>query len=144
MQTLDPQTYSKVVSTLPPLSRAATSTFDGAAVDTAGFSGGWAKIIVYCGALDNAVTVTGVVAEATTSGGSYTNITNSGFTIVTTADDNTVFTGIVRLNPRSQFLRVSTTHTVSANACVYAVAIELFHPDTFREFTADTVRFTTA
>lgn len=140
MQQLDPQTYSKAVNTLAPLSRAAIQSFDGSAVDTAGYSGGWAKILIHCGALDNAVTLTGVVAEATTSGGVYTSIANSGFTIATSADDNTVVVGVVRLRPRSQFLRVTTTHAASANACVYGVTIELFGPDRAIDY-GETLRF---
>lgn len=141
MQQLDAQTYTKVFSTLVPISRAAIQAFDGAAVDTAGFSGGWAKIIVYCGALDNAATVVGVVQECATSGGTYTSVTNSGFSIVTASDDNTVFVGYVRLRGRQQFLRVQTTHSVSANACVYAVAIECVAPDRAIDYANESPRF---
>ncbi len=141
MQNIDPQTYSKVFHTLAPLSRAATSTFDGSAVDTAGFSGGWAKVIVHCGALDNAVTIAGVVQESTASGGTYTNVTNGGFSIVTASDDNTVFVGVVRLRARQQFLRVSTTHTASANACVYGVTIELFNSERAIDYANESPRF---
>lgn len=141
MQLLDPKFYTLSRSTLVPLSRAATSNFDGTAVDTLGFSGGWAKVEFHAGALDNAVTLTGVVQEADTSGGSYTDVANSGFTITTTSEDNTMVVGSVRLTGRKQFLRVRTTHAASANACVYSVSFVLIRPDSQRDVTFETYRF---
>jgi hypothetical protein len=141
MQLLDPKFYTKDAHTLAPASRAATGDNNGSAVDTLGFSGGWAKVKFHAGALDNAVTLTGVVQESDTSGGTYTDISNSGFTINTTNDDNTVVAAaLVRLQSRKQFLRVKTTHAASANACIYGVSIGLIRPDSQRDVTFETYR----
>jgi len=145
MQVLDPVTYSKRFPCLPPLSRTTGTPFLGAAVDTTGFSGGYALVCVYTGVLDDAVTLTGVVQESATSGGSYSSITNSGFTITTTSttEEGLVIVGQVRLGVggRLPFLKVQMTHAGSTNACVYAVWIECFHPDANRDITLETLRF---
>ena len=103
---------TKAVQTLAPISRSA-GTVNGTAVDAKGFAE--ALIILNSGTNEATGTLDAKVQECDTVGGTYADITGAAFTQVTTANDNAIYAGRIRLTPtRKRFLRVVFVTAVAA------------------------------
>jgi hypothetical protein len=82
-------------------------TVNGAAIDTLGFNR--ALIIVNSGTNEATGTLDVKVQHCATSGGTYADITDAVFTQITTANDNTIYVGEVKIgavNSVNRYIRV--------------------------------------
>lgn len=112
---------TKSVSTIASAAHAA-GTVNGDAVDTAGFKD--VKAVVNSGT--NVATGTADIKIQESDNGStgWADITGAAFTQITTANDNAVYTGRVRMTPsRKRYLRAVAV--VANAACALSVTFEL-------------------
>jgi hypothetical protein len=120
-------TFAKAVQAIKPGTY--TSTQTSSAVDT---GGGWGTLVVNVNAGtftgDGAMTIK--VQSATTSGGSYTDITGAAFTQITTANDDTCYLGSVKLDGSyGQYFKVVCTYAGTGNALLAVDLVFLLPED---------------
>lgn len=130
-------TFAKAVQAIKPGTY--TSTQTSAAIDT---GGGWGTLIINVNAGtftgDGAMTVK--VQAATTSGGSYSDITGAAFTQITTSNDEACYLGSIKLDgTHAQYFKVVCTYAGTGNALLAVDAIFLLPEDSALASTSFTV-----
>lgn len=127
----DPTLRQKVASMVAPADHAtAPSTIE---VDAEGFE--FAVIIVQCGVMDDSETVDIQVQTSASSGSGMADVTGALFEL-TTADDNTAFFGVVRLDGAERYLDLNITQT-GANSAAYSVTCLLTNAQYGKQAAAD-------
>jgi len=95
-----------------------SSAIDGTGFDTA-------RVILNAGTAGGELNVK--VQSATTSGGSYADISGAAFAEVTSTNDDAVYVGIVHLNELAAGPFLKVVGTVTTGACDFGVIVELFN-----------------
>ena len=111
---------SKVVHVLGAASR--SSDASGSDIDTAGFE--YAVVLLNVGTCGASATLDVTVETATTSGGSYSAVTDAAFAQITDANDLASYFGIVRLDGTEQFLQVTGDYA-GTGAVAYSITVLL-------------------
>jgi len=119
----NPSIYTKTVQT-HKADVWAVATNNSSGVDTQGFS--HAIVVVNTGTATATGTLDVTVEESLTSGGTYTAITGAVMAQVTTANDDTLFVGSIRLDPVMQFIRV--VGTVDTDTVEFSSSVVLMDP----------------
>ena len=110
-----------------------TSSNTGAVVDCRGYE--FAKIVLNTGTFTSSATMNVTVREGATAGGSFSDITGAAFAAVTTANDQTAYVGIVRLDGTERYLRCQATYSGTGKAPM-GTTIELIRGQYGEEDTA--------
>lgn len=134
---LNSQTQAQVVEALPTISRAAGTYTSASYLDTAGFSE--AIIILTAGTHTTGTTDVKLRSATDSSGTGVADVPGASFTQITSANDEKLFVGRVKLTPYTagvnqsgttskpeRFLQVSST--VATAAGIYGVTIILTGP----------------
>lgn len=122
MVAFNPQTHVKVISSIAPGSKAATTA--GRGVDVIGYT--HALVILDTATVGDTVTVTVQSSSAADTG--YALITGAQFTAVDTNNDNKVYAGVVYLPPQARYIRANAAF-VGTTASSFSVTIVLFNPE---------------
>lgn len=122
MVAFNPQTHVKVISSIAPGSKAATTA--GRGVDVLGYT--HALVILDTATVGDTVTVT--VQSSSSANTGYTAITGAAFTAVDTNNDNKVYAGVVYLPPQARYIRANAAFAGSTSSS-FAVTIVLFNPE---------------
>lgn len=120
MAATDFASAGRVVTIVRPDAVAATSPLTSLEIDTKGWR--WMHISVHTGTVAATTNMTVNVQSATTSGGSFSNISGASFTVATT-DDDTVKHGLIDLEQQSRYIQVAGTTgaTSTTDICIVAV-----------------------
>lgn len=116
-----------------------TSTQTSSALDT---GGGWGTLMisVNAGTFTSSATMDIKVQAATTSGGSYSDITGAVFTQISTSNDDACYLGSIKLDgTHAQFFKVVCTYGGGGNALLAVDAIFLLPEDSALASTSFTV-----
>jgi hypothetical protein len=130
-------TFAKAVQVIKAGTYTATET--SAAFDT---GGGWGTLMisVNAGTFTSTAAMTIKVQAATTSGGSYSDITGAVFSAISTANDEACYLGSIKLDgTHAQYFKVVCTYAGSGNALLAVDAIFLLPEDSALASTSFTV-----
>ena len=119
----NPSIYTKTVQTHKSKDWA-IATNNSAAVDTQGFS--HAIIVVNAGTATGSGTLTVTVEQSLVSGSGFAAITDAAMTAITSATDDAIFVGSIRLDPVKQYVRV--VGTVAVAAVQFSSSVVLMDP----------------
>ena len=104
-----------------------TTTQTTSDLDTQGYR--FAVVLLECGTFTGDETLDLKVQAATTSGGSYSDVTGAAFTQISTSNDAAVYFGVLRLDGAARYLQLVGTQAGTGNA-LYSAHILLTHAAT--------------
>lgn len=126
---MTPATAFKVVDGEVAVTYASASTFSGTEIDTRDFDGGWAVFVVSAGTFTGAGCTAAIKiqeTDVTGFGGTVADVSGAAFANITSANDNDVYVGSVRLQGRQRFIRCHTTTSGTVTTAPLSVTCLLF------------------